>query len=171
MARQFNRGMKRKTQWASFGNAVGAAPMPTLALIGAGLTAVLSRNLVVAGATGLLEESFTITRMIGSLYMRIAEALNASVAIGCYMARLESIVAGIASLPNPITDPDASWLWYYATQIAGDLAADPVVEHRIQFDVHSQRIVDRGETLVWIASIQGDATSVGVAGRVLVKLT
>ncbi len=179
MARSFSRGPRRKTQWAGFGTPAGGATLPQLVDLVPGTAAILSSNMVVSGAVGLLDEEVTITRVIGNVFlgMRISTAeADVTFAVGLAVVRAEALAAGVASLPSPESDPDFEWLYY--SQVlgqnppAGTGAADnDVWQINMPFDVRSQRIVRSGQTPVWIVECETSNAIAGVGGRYLVKLT
>jgi len=115
--------------------------------------------------------------MIGSitLALNLDTALaTGTVAVGCAIARVEAINAGVASLPSPEDDPDFEWLYYGVFQAINPMNAlrdGPVTGFRVPFDVRGQRVVRSGQTPVWIAESQGQSLAIGVGGRYLVKLT
>ncbi len=179
MARTFSRGRgpRRKTQWAGFGDLAGAANLPVPLALTAGTPVILSFNMVLTGAVGLVDEEVTITRMIGQMlaFLRTDTAsAMASVAVGCAIVRNETITAGVASLPSPEDDPDFEWLYYAVVPLLNPLSitgASVPRGSRVSFDVRGQRIVRAGQTPVWLAESQGEAAFCGVGGRYLSKLT
>jgi len=179
MARQFTRGMRRKTQWGGFGNSAGLAVLPEFVALTAGTPAILSSGIVISGGVGLLDEESTVTRTIGqfaAILNSATAALDGSVAVGCVVSRDEAVIAGVASLPSPEDDPDAEWLYYgvfglhnpIASGLEGAMSLQTV---RADFDVRSQRIVRVGSTVVWIAESESVNVDVLIGGRYLVKLT
>ena len=67
--------------------------------------------MIVDGTQGLFDEEVTVTRMIGTVAAKIAlgtASLFGTFAMGCIVARGEAIAAGVGSLADPMTDPDAS---------------------------------------------------------------
>ena len=169
-------GPRRKTQWGGFGNAAGVAALPTMVALTAGTAAIVSQAIVVGGAIGLVDEEVTITRMIGM----VTAARNAdtalgesTVAIGCAVARVEAIAAGVGSLPSPESDPDFEWLYYAVFQLINPqnaLRDGPLSGVQFPFDTRGQRIVRSGQSTVWIAEAESSATVCGVGGRYLLKL-
>ena len=178
MAHGYTRGgPRRKTQWGAFGSPAGAATIPTWVNLTAGTAAIISTAITVAGTVGLLDEEFTITRTIGrfNFATNVSTAnLTGSVAVGCAVARVEAITAGVASLPSPEEDPDFEWLFYGVYGVknpAGTLQDGPLSASFIDFDVRGQRIVRRGETIIWLAESETLAMQAMIGGRYLVKLT
>ena len=168
---------RRKTEWGAFANEAGVVAVPRLINIVSGASNVLSNGIVVEGGTGFVDQEVTITRMIGVVSARIDVETAASVgelALGMIVARSEAITAGVAALPDPIDNPGASWLFWYSTQLRRmnlDNDDGGLATIRMPFDVKGQRVLRAGSTTVWIASAQNVNMEVGVAGRVLVKLT
>jgi len=179
MARFHSRGMRRKTQWAGFGNATVAAPaMPLpVAVTAAAPAAILSQGAIIAGGSGFADEEVTITRMIGRLMVRISgttQGLEASYAIGVIVARNEAITAGIASLPSPESDPDAEWLGYWQGSLknANNALVDgPVSSSFLDFDLRSQRVMRNGQSIVWVGHAETNTIVMAANGRYLAKLT
>jgi len=176
--RGYARAMRRKTQWAGMGNNAGAATLPTFSSVGDGTASIISSGAIVSGSAGIVDEEFTITRMIGQIAATIEVTTNAiegSLAVGCAVARQEAITAGVASLPSPEDDPDFEWLFYGVYGMHNDEtsgAVDTALKTlRVDFDVRGQRIVRNGSSIVWIAEGQGSAMAALVGGRYLVKLT
>ncbi len=175
--RNFARSMRRKTQWAGFGDAAGAANFPAAVNVSPGTAVIISTNMIVQGAAGLVDEEVTITRMIGQWSATInsdSALASSTVAIGCLVARNEAINAGVASLPDPENEPDAEWLYWGAwsgRNPQNALRDGPISGGRMEFDVRSQRIVRAGFSTVWIAMSQATTATVTVAGRYLAKLT
>ncbi len=175
--RQFSRGIRRKTQWAGFGDSTGAAELPEIVSVPAATpSAIISFNAVIQNTLGWLDEEVTITRMIGmvTVTLNLDTALaSASFAVGCLVARGEAITAGIGSLPSPEDDPDVEWLYYVSGIVHNPqnaLRDGPLSGIHIPFDVKSQRIVRAGQSPVWIAHAEGNNLLVGVNGRYLAKL-
>ncbi len=177
MARAFTSRSRRKTQWAGFGNAVGAVTLPVATTVAANTTVIISQALVVAGGTGLVDEEVTVTRMIGTIHASLGvdtAVTSSSLAIGCVIARNEAIAAGVASLPGPEGDPDAEWLYYGSVILRNPqnaLRDGPASSMIMPFDVRGQRIIRAGSGIVWLASSRGQVMAAGVIGRALVKLT
>ncbi len=175
--RNFARVMRRKTQWGGFGNAAAGATIPTPAALTAGTPQIISTGIIIAGAAGIVDEEFTITRTIGAVMVAHGENtanLAGSWAVGCVIARNEAVNAGVASLPSPEDDPDAEWLYYAQGSVQNPnnaLRDGPTSGRFVDFDVRGQRIVRAGSTIVWIAESQVANVTVGVNGRFLVKLT
>ncbi len=168
---------RRKTQWAGMGSAAGAATMPVVQVIAAGASAILSQGLVTAGSLGIIDDETTVTRMIGRWMAGLTVGtggISCEFALGVVVARLEAVAAGVGSLPSPVVDPDAEWLYYASGLVKRQQTADDengTVTVREMFDTRGQRIVRVGQTVVWIASAVTNSIDIGVSGRYLVKLT
>ena len=170
-------GSRRKTQWAGFASAAGAATMPVVTVVAAGTTVLLSTGMIVAGAQGLFDEETTVTRTLGRWLAGLTvgtAGITGEFAIGCIVARAEAITAGVASMASPVTDPDAEWLYYASGLVKRQQTADDengTVTMRESFDVRGQRIVRAGSNVAWLASAVSASVDIGVSGRYLVKLT
>ncbi len=115
--RQFARAMRRKTQWAGFGDQGASAVLPTLQTVASGASVILSQGFVIGGSVGVLDEETTITRTIG----RVTVVLNADTAlsagtyaVGLGVFRNQAVTAGVASLASLEDNPDFEWLYYTA---------------------------------------------------------
>ncbi len=177
--RSFTRSMRRKTQWGGLGDSAAAANLPQPVDLVAGTPVIISTGIITTGGAGIFDEEFTITRTIVSVMAALRNAtinVEATVAIGCAVARNEAIAAGVASLPSPEDDPDFEWLYYGVFPLANgpqtaNVGADKMAGWQVNVDVHGQRIVRTGQTIVWLAESQGNNCQAGVAGRYLIKLT
>ena len=175
--RNFARAMRRKTQWGGFGNDVGNPVLPALQTVADGATVILSRDIIVAGAAGFVDEEITITRTIGRLtaVVNVDTALNqGSYAIGCGVFSSVASAAGVASLADPESSPDFEWLYYESGILLNPNSAlrdGPITGITSKFDVRGQRIVRVGQTVVWLGEAQGNAMRMGVTGRYLMKLS
>ena len=173
---RYARGPRRVTQWAGFGNTAGAASLPIMVDITASASAILSQGIVAGGSSGISGERFTLTRTIGRLTAAInsnTANVNASIAVGCIKVRNEAVTAGVASMPNLEDDPDADWVYYTSMILRNPnntLRDGAISMVHIPFDVKSQRKLDGGDQLVWIAFAITNNVSVGVTGRYLLKL-
>jgi len=176
MARTFVRGPRRKTQWGGFGSESATAVLPLPVTLSAGVAQVLSSGTTVDGAGGLLDEEITVVRTIGMLTAAIqtnTAGIVASFAAGCGVFRGEVLTAGVGSLPSPEDDPDFEWLAYFQSALTNPnsvLRDGPVSGIHLPFDIRSQRIIRKGESLAWIGESQNATITVGVNGRYLFKL-
>jgi len=177
--RAFTRAMRRKTQWGGFGDAAGGANLPSWTTVASGASVIISQALIRQGSSGIVDEEFTITRMIGTFAARMsvqtADA-NAIVAIGAIVQKQVAIAAGVASLPSLEDAPDSEWLYYSVQALRNPLTVDVTEDYglgwvRQSFDVRSQRVVRSGDSIVWLAEAQNGAVVAQVGGRYLVKLT
>jgi len=175
--RNFTRAMRRKTQWAGFGDAAGAANLPSFLGLTAGTARILSTGAIIGNAAGFVEEEVTITRTIGRFTFGIdsetAEAV-AGIAVGLAVVRNEAAAAGVGSLPSPEDDPDFEWLYYTVVHVLNPVNAlqdGPTSSGSVDFDVRGQRILRSGQTLVWIAEANDTNCRAAVGGRYLAKLT
>ncbi len=179
MARQFNRGARRKTQWAGMGDATGGAVLPIPVSLTAGTASIISTGAIIGGGAGFVEEEVTLTRTIGNVFAQIAVNAASSgiaIALGLAVARAEAVAAGVASLPSPESDPDFEWVYYTVLMgrnpVAGSSPADnDIWKFQSNFDVKSQRVLRSGQTFVWLAESQSSSGVIGVGGRYLCKLT
>ncbi len=177
MARRASHGSRRKTQWLGLATEAGVNGIPNIIAIAAGAAGILSFNTAVAAGVGVVDEEFTITRLIGNFTVKsTVDTANAvaGYALGCYVARGEAVAAGVASLPSPVSDPDAEWLYYNVGRVSrGNTASidNGLASVYMPFDVRGQRIVRAGSTVVWIGEAVGGGIDINVAGRYLSKLT
>ena len=179
MAGQRRQGPRRKTEWFGTLDVNGANLFPLRIAVATGATALLAQGLAISGGSGLSDQEGTITRMIGEVFVAIdgTAAATAGVAfgIGAIVTRREVAIAGVASLPSPELDPDASWIFYTSGQMIRETvltnSADVGQVYRIPFDVRGQRIIRSGETVVWLGAARGATVNMSVYARYLVKLT
>ena len=175
--RNFSRVMRRKTQWAGFGDAAGGANIPSWVNLAAGASTILSFNAIIGNIAGFIEEEVTVTRTIGRFSFGIDSAASEAVggiAVGLAVARAEAITAGVGSLPSVEDDPDFEWLYYSVVHVVNPVNAlqdGGLSTGFVDFDVRGQRILRTGQSLVWIAESNQSACRAVVAGRYLVKLT
>ena len=176
MANQRRQMPRRKTEWFGTLNAAGANQTPLPIGTGSGVTTVLAQGLAQQAGSGASDQEVTITRTIGNIYAALdgtgAAATGGGFAIGCLVVRAEALAAGVASMPNPESDPDVEWLYYTNGMLARE-AADTIPDSglfRLHFDVRGQRIIRSGSTIVWLGSARAVALNLGVSCRYLVKL-
>ncbi len=177
MAHAQRGGSRRKTQWGGFASAAGAATSPVITSVPAGTAVILSTGIIVSGGVGFVDEEVTITRMIGHMLgsMDSTSALTTGdLIIGCLVARVEAIAAGVGSLADPETQPDAEWLYWSSMTLRNGnnaLVDGPMSSYSRDFDVRGQRIVRSGSSTVFIAKAPVSTVNAAVNGRFLVKLT
>ncbi len=91
-------------------------------------------------------------------------------AIGIIVVSDNAVGQGGASVPGPINDPDAPWLWHNYVPLAGgaSTAEDPEsigLNVYVDLDSRAMRKVDRNEAIVLVAELQtGQFASVSVSG-------
>ncbi len=177
MARQFRGGgSRRKTQWGGFGSSAGGAALEAMVALSADVSTIISRSVVIGGGLGIVDEEFTVTRMIGALTASLnvdTAVAAAGIAIGCAVVRNEALVAGVASLPSVEDDPDFEWLYYgvhgVRNQPVSGLQSEVSTVRRM-FDVRGQRVLRTGYSVAWLAESQNTNCFIQVGGRYLVKL-
>jgi len=176
--RNFARAMRRKTEWAGFGDAGATGALPVLISLVAGTAQVISQGITVAGVGAAApEDETTLTRTIGILTatMNVATAeAFATVAVGLGLVTVEALAGGVGSMPSPEDRPEFEWIYYSVFQLsnaANVLLDGPITGVHFPFDVRGQRIIRPGHTLVWLAESQTSDVQVGVGGRYLLKLT
>ena len=177
-ARSFaRRGMRRKVQWVGMLDQAGANAFPVFTALPTATAAILSFGVVASGiAADAVEEEVTITRTIGLLTVHLdvdtADALGAF-AVGLIVQRGEQVTAGVASMPTPLGDPDAEWLYWTAGMLRNSNLTSregPISSLHIPFDIRSQRVLRRGSTPVWLGQGAAAGLVASVSGRYLVKL-
>ncbi len=122
----------------------------------------------------------TIIRVRGNyIFLLDPSAANdaKTVALGLIVATASAVVAGVASLPGPISDPDAKWLWVvYHNLLSGDATtqsgADINQAVRGVIDTKAMRRTNTNDNLVFVgeATNQGGTPTVQLGGvaRVLI---
>jgi len=125
---------------------------------------------------GRIMGEYTITRLLIELFVKStnAEAVPDFCAFGIVVAGRDAAAAGTASLPTPIQNRHADWMWYWHGFPAGDTAEsaagvfDPV-GRLITFDIKSQRKVqERDEVPVIVFENSLDVVRVGFTVSMLV---
>ncbi len=103
---------------------------------------------------------------------------SAICAIGLIVAQSDAIAAGVASLPGPITDPDARWLWVHYAALTSGIATAQVGGSFLQcregvIDSKAMRRTTTNDTLLFIfeTAAQGGTPNcdVGAVARVLIQ--
>jgi len=176
MARSTNRfpsrghGPKRLTEWGAF-----EVRSRTIALTG---TSIGNQS------TGVIaNERLTVIRLRGHGFIHLdAGAVEESlvVGIGLIIAPSEAFTAGVGSLPTPLADMDAPWIWHDIfpmgpAVIVADDGGD--LSRNVQFTIDNKamRKFRTGEELGFV--VEADVVSgtpnvdVFVAARQLFKLT
>jgi hypothetical protein len=157
--------MRRETEWI------------TLDDVDVNLTAASTAVLVLIGNAAFIAEApFTIVRTHLAFHAgsdQIAARERWLVSIGCMVGSVESIVAGVASLPTPQTEQGSDF-WFLHHTLIGTAPAAPVAEEGrlAQIDSKAMRRVEDGMNLailVETGSVSAGA-QVGATGRMLIKL-
>ena len=162
----FRKGSARTTQW--FGSA-----QPTLKAL-AGLTFAEDQTLV---AAGLAKLPFTVTRVVGSIYIgndQVAALERPFGALGFAVVSDQAEGIGGASLPDPIGDMSSDLWFVYRSfgEIGGPVVGNPFSEFK--FDSRGQRKVEDGSTIVIMVSNGAAAAHIlnyVLFFRMLVKLS
>jgi len=101
-------GMRQRKHWhAFFGSATAVSADST----------VLLDTFTAAGG-----EPFTILRMIGEVGISFASQTlvandAASITVGIGVVSADAATLGASALPDPLSEPEYSWLWWYSTVI------------------------------------------------------
>ena len=132
---------------------------------------MIAQGLVIDNGLSVADELYTVTRTIGRWAVQGVGSAGTEdeFAVGLIKATEVARAAGVASLPKPDINPNAEWLYWFSTQTYRRDTTSHGLEY-VDFDVRSQRIVQRGERLVWIVTAQQNTVAVGVSGRILMKL-
>ena len=141
-------GPRRQTLW------FGSADATAVTALG-GATALLAQSVSEATLNAFGGQPQTVVRTRGSLYIQsdqVAAAERPFGALGFAVVTEQARVAGIASLPAPITDEASDkffvWIpWEAASMV--DNAASPATMMKIfDFDSKAMRKIEGGDSLV-----------------------
>ncbi len=139
---------------------------------GTGIIAISGNTLLGSGifragvATGVAEEVITIVRSVGELFLFVAADLASSMQVAVGIIEVSQLQTA-ATMASPLTNPEASWLWWYGTSFP-DLAAAAALDSgamavvRVPFDSRAMRILGNLRTIAVLA----DATIAGVSGSI-----
>ncbi len=115
-------------------------------------------------AAAVTQDAITLVRLRGSLFIQLASAAAAGDrllgAVGIGITSTEGVLAGIGSVPTPITEISAeSWLWWDFVFIEAVTDAEAVntggvAGYRVPIDTKAMRKMNVGDTLyaVWEGS-------------------
>ena len=165
--RSFQRSPGRLTEW--FGD-----PFVTGEVALAASTFVVISSLT---AAGLAKRPFTITRTVGTLWVRsdqIAAIESFSGAVGGMVISLKASTTGATAIPDPVTEVSSDEWFMYQGFSAGSRATsayDDTVEYK--FDSRAQRKVQDGEDFVFVLANASAAGGLlfNFTVRTLVKLS
>ena len=150
--RSFTRSQRRPTNWS--GSVAAAATVLTP------LSKVLALTLVPEGFGGE-----TVIRIRGTLLVS-GDATDAGFvyngAIGAIIVTETAVTAGIASLPDPVSDADDDgWMFYrsFAGIPSGDGAAGALGAQLLELDVKAERRMPDGHRLVFV--VANASTAIG----------
>ncbi len=100
----------------------------------------------------------TIARLRGNAFVRmVPDAASSSMilGLGLIVVDKEAFTAGIASVPSPVTDPEASWLWHQLYPLGPAVGTEVVNElgtvWQTPIDSKAQRKVRVDEVLAIVA--------------------
>ena len=158
-------------------------PARTMVWIGAGFTganvgASSATLLGILNAAALALRPFTVirTRLMQSWASdQLSASETVAGAFGIIVAKEQATTAGIVSLPDPITEPDAEWFVYQGCEdkflFSSAVAFLSGVGHQYLIDSKAQRKVGINETIAVIAATSSAfGADVAGEGRFLVKL-
>ena len=166
-ARRDGRTARRQMIWLA-----GTYLEDTLASAGAN-TLVASLN-----AAALLLRPFTVVRTRGIVGIRSDQGAVSEVqqaAIGLIVVKDVAVVAGISSLPTPVTDDSSDWFTLQSMFNAIDVTSDIgrlLTYQQYEIDSKAMRKVDQGDDLAIVAENTGNSAGTIVSSyfRILIKL-
>ena len=150
----FSRVQRRPTVW---GGTVATGPTTVPAL----------SKVLLAVSVPTFTSGETIRRMRGTVYVFGTSVANFHGAIGAFVANDTAIVAGVASLLDPVTDvEDDAWFWYQSFHGGGN--ADPGSagadsSQVMEIDSKAMRRVVSGFSVVFVVANSSATTAFAVA--------
>ncbi len=128
----------------------------------ASLTATQSVIATLVQVTETLTSDQTVRRTRGSIFVHAspdAATDNDIVALGIIVVQANAAAAGGTSVPGPIADSGADWLWHSyvgfdavsLTAYAGDAMG---LNHRFEVDSKAMRIVRQDQTVILVGEVQ-----------------
>ena len=163
--------MRRKTQW------IASADSTTITTLAAA-TSVLDQSFSLATLADLIP--FTIVRTVGELWVKTDQVSTTEIpfgGLGFSVVSEQARVAGVASVPVPITQEASDLFFTYQFWLASLLVADATGimdgSQRYTFDSRAQRKVTDGEAIVVTLENASSVHGVGfvLKYRLLVKLS
>ena len=162
-----NRSRGRLTEWIGSANVTAPTVLPAGSF-------VLSQSLT---AAELAKRPFTITRFVGSIYVRsdqIAVRETPFGAVGGIVVSDKAVTTGATAVPDPITQESSDeWFMYQSYAVAGVNSASEPPLMAYPFDSRGQRKVQDGDDVVIVVSNASAANGVEfiLKFRMLVKLS
>jgi len=152
------RGQRRHLDWNGF--QISKVNLSTTqAVLGSGLTDV---------------EPVTLQRIRGEVFIKGTPDLAADdelVGLGMIVVQQQAATAGGASVPSPLADLSAPWLWHRFVPLsagsAGLLGDDLGSMVRVEVDSKAQRKVGINEIVIFVGEIQtGEYATVAINGGI-----
>ncbi len=142
------------------------------------LTTGTAQLLTSLSASALLLRPFTIIRTRLSLTFRSDQIAGSESPTGAYsriVAKDQAVAAGIASLPSPLTEPDADWFVYQGMSDVVTFATAAGYEGhqgvRYEIDSKAMRKVGINEDIISIFELRtAGGALLNVEGRTLIQL-
>ena len=129
-------------------------------------------------AAALAKRPFTITRTIGSLYVRsdqVAAIEDPFGALGMMVVSEKAVATGATAVPDPVTQAGSDeWFVYQTFYVGGNSTANAGRDWAVyHFDSRAQRKVQDGENIVVVLANANTAHSVTFIQnfRMLIKLS
>ena len=142
------------------------------------ITANTFQVLTSLSAAGLAKRPFTITRTVGSLYVRsdqVAAIEDPFGALGALVLSEKAVATGATATPDPVTEGESdSWFMYMTWYVGGNSTANAGKDWAVyNYDSRAQRKVEDGESISFILSNANTAHSCTFIHnfRMLVKLS
>jgi len=128
----------------------------------------IAENFVGVGGTGLVAtETVTLLRTRGSVGLQLdigAVDERALIVCGIIIVNTPAFVAGAASLPSPVTEDSADWLWLGSAWLSSGAEAAVVTDlygQRLEIDSKAMRKFGVDETIVFIVEVAESVDQTG----------
>ena len=142
------------------------------------LTANTFQVLTSLNAAGLAKLPFTVTRTVGSLYVRsdqVAAIEDPFGALGAMVVSQKAVTTGATAIPDPVSQGQSDeWFMYTTFYVGGNSTANAGRDWAVyHYDSRAQRKVKDGEQIVFVLANANTAHSVTFIHnmRMLIKLS
>ena len=164
--RMVGAGKRRATEWFPSANVTNSQALATSSFL-------FDQSLT---AAELAKRPFTVTRTVGSIWVRAdSEVLGKEPfgAIGFMVVSDKAVATGVTALPDPITQEGSDEWFVYQAIAANGSAGEGAPYYEYKFDSRAMRKVQDGEDIiVMVANASSvDAMQFVIKFRLLIKVT